>query len=39
MSEFTEIADEILGDLLSTHGFVRVDNEHDLAVFESALAR
>ncbi len=35
MSEFTEIADEILGDLLSTHGFVRVDKMHDLAIFES----
>lgn len=36
MSEFTEIADEILGDILSTHGFVRVDKREDLAVFESA---
>jgi hypothetical protein len=36
MSEFTEIADEILGDLLSTHGFVRVGKEHDLSIFESA---
>jgi hypothetical protein len=39
MSEFTEIADEILGDLLSTHGFVRVDKVQDLAVFESATCR
>lgn len=35
MSEFTEIAEEILGDLLSTHGFVCVDKVQDLAVFES----
>ncbi len=35
MSEFTEIADEILGDLLRTCGFVRVDKVQDLAVFES----
>jgi len=36
MSKFTEIAEEILGDLLSTHGFVRVDKELDLVIFESA---
>jgi len=36
MNEFTEIADEALGDLLNAHGFVLVDKEHDLAVFESA---
>ena len=35
MSEFTEIVEEILGDLLSTHGFVCVDKVKDLAVFES----
>jgi len=36
MSEFTEIVDEVLGDLLNTHGFVRVDKERDLAIYESA---
>jgi len=36
MNEFTEIADEVLGDLLGMHGFVRVDKVRDLAMFESA---
>jgi hypothetical protein len=35
VSEFTEIAEEILGDLLSAHGFVCVDKVQNLAVFES----
>ncbi|MBK6348410.1 MAG: hypothetical protein IPF50_00690 [Proteobacteria bacterium] len=36
MNEFTEIAEDVLGDLLGALGFVRVDKAFDLAIFESA---
>ena len=37
MKAFTEIADEILGAILSAHGFVRSTKEHDLATYESGM--
>jgi hypothetical protein len=36
MSEFTEIADEVLGDLLRKQGFLCVGKEHGQVIFESA---
>jgi len=39
MSEFTLIADEILGATLTAHGFVRIAKEPDLAMYESTACK